>query len=253
MVSMAGGLALSGLLPVVNTFASFLSARANEQIYNNACEQTRIIYVNHYAGLIPAGPGQSHQSIRDISLFGALPNFTMLQPCNADETRMAVKYVIDVSPRMIQLPAGYQLSEGYGITIVDGTDAVLFTYGPVMLNEAMLAAELLREKNFSLKVVNMPWLNRVDAEWLEATVGNRPLIYVLEDHSPVGGLGDSLVNELIRSDLGDARRFRKFGVEGHPACGTPAEALQHHGLDGESLAETILRDSMVSNVARLGS
>ena len=78
---MAGGLARSGLLPVVNTFAAFLSARANEQIYNNACEQTRIIYVNHYAGLIPAGPGQSHQSIRDISLLGSLPGFIILQPC----------------------------------------------------------------------------------------------------------------------------------------------------------------------------
>ncbi|MCZ7627406.1 MAG: hypothetical protein M5R38_18040 [Candidatus Methylomirabilis sp.] len=65
-----GGLALQGLLPVVNTFGAFLAARANEQIYNNACEQTKIIYVCHYAGLIPAGPGQSHQSVRDISLVG---------------------------------------------------------------------------------------------------------------------------------------------------------------------------------------
>jgi len=95
MVSMAGGLALQGLLPVVNTFAAFLAARANEQIYNNACEQTRIIYVCHYSGLIPAGPGQSHQSIRDISLFGALPNFVIIQPCNAEETRMAVEYCVN--------------------------------------------------------------------------------------------------------------------------------------------------------------
>ena len=69
MVSMAGGLARQGLLPVVNSFASFLAARANEQIYNNASERSKIIYACHYAGLIPAGPGFSHQSIRDISLF----------------------------------------------------------------------------------------------------------------------------------------------------------------------------------------
>jgi len=265
MVSMAGGLALAGLLPVVNTFASFLSARANEQVYNNACEQTRIIYVNHYAGLIPAGPGQSHQSIRDISLFGALPNFEILQPCNADETRMAVEYVINEavencllrlnigpSPRIIRLPADYHLKQGCGVTLVDGTDAVLLAYGPVMLNEALLAAELLREKDFHLKVVNMPWLNRVDAQWLDATVSNTPLIYVLEDHSPVGGLGDRLLNKLIRSDLGGARRFRIFGVEGYPACGTPAEVLEYHGLDGESLTAKILRHARASDVARLG-
>ena len=66
MVSMAGGLALSGLIPVVNSFASFLTARANEQIYNNATENTKIIYISLYSGLIPAGAGKSHQSLRDI-------------------------------------------------------------------------------------------------------------------------------------------------------------------------------------------
>jgi transketolase len=63
MVSMAGGLALQGLLPIVNSFGVFLASRANEQIYNNATENTKIIYVCHYAGIIPAGPGRSHQSV----------------------------------------------------------------------------------------------------------------------------------------------------------------------------------------------
>jgi transketolase len=255
MVSMAGGLALAGLLPVVNTFASFLSARANEQIYNNACEQTRIIYACHYAGVIPAGPGQSHQSIRDISLLGALPNFVIIQPCNGSETRMAVEYVvkeaptncvlrlnIGPSPRIIELPSGYSLKQGCGVTLAEGSGAALFAYGPVMLNEALAAAELLSEKGFHLRVVNMPWLNRVDTKWLRSIVSDVPLIYVLEDHSPVGGLGDNLINELIKWDLLGTRSFRKFGVEGFAACGTPTEVLAHHGLDGESLAAKIMRD-----------
>ena len=70
MVSMAAGLARQGLLPVVNSFASFLASRANEQIYNQASEGTKVVYALHYAGLIPAGPGKSHQSVRDISLLG---------------------------------------------------------------------------------------------------------------------------------------------------------------------------------------
>ena len=74
MVSMAAGLARHGLVPVVNSFASFLAARANEQIYNQASEGTKVVYALHYAGLIPAGPGKSHQSIRDVSLLAALPN-----------------------------------------------------------------------------------------------------------------------------------------------------------------------------------
>ena len=73
MVSVAGGLARHGLAPVVNSFASFLASRANEQIYNNASEGSKVVYGMHYAGLIPAGPGMSHQSLRDVSLLAALP------------------------------------------------------------------------------------------------------------------------------------------------------------------------------------
>ena len=67
MVSAAGGMALAGLLPVVHSFACFLSTRANEQIYNNATERSKIIYTATLAGVVPGGPGHSHQSVRDIS------------------------------------------------------------------------------------------------------------------------------------------------------------------------------------------
>jgi transketolase len=253
MVSMAGGLALSGLLPVVNTFASFLSARANEQVYNNACEQTRIIYANHYAGVIPAGPGQSHQSIRDISLFGSLPNFVIVQPCNAVETHLVVDYAINeatencvlrinigASPQVIELPADYRLTFGCGVALTEGNDAVMFAYGPVMLNEALTAAELLSHQGFRLKVINMPWLNRVDFDWLREAIDTVPTIYVLEDHAPVGGLGDMLLNRMNDEGLLDKKVFHKFAVSGYPACGTPSEALNFHGLDGASLAKQIL-------------
>src|SRR4030095_15308120 len=67
MVSAAGGLALKGILPVVHSFACFLSTRANEHIYNNATEGRKIIYTATLAGLVPGGPGHSHESVRDIS------------------------------------------------------------------------------------------------------------------------------------------------------------------------------------------
>ncbi len=73
MVSAAGGMALRGMLPVVHSFACFLSTRANEHIYNNATEKKRIIYTATLAGLVPGGPGHSHQSVRDISAIGAVP------------------------------------------------------------------------------------------------------------------------------------------------------------------------------------
>jgi transketolase len=253
MVSMAGGLARQGLLPVVNTFGAFLAARSNEQIYNNACEGSRIIYVCHYSGLIPAGPGASHQSIRDISLFGALPNFQVIQPGNAAETRMAVEYsvnqagencvlrlIIGPSPRLIALPGDYRLTFGQGVPLTEGRDAVMFAYGPVMLHEALLASEFLKERGFGLRVVNMPWLNRVDDQWLAEVIEPCRAIFVLEDHAPVGGLGDHLLNHLVKQNLLAGRAFEKFAVEGYPACGTPAQVLRFHRLDGESLAARVL-------------
>ncbi len=253
MVSTAGGLALQGLLPVVNTFAAFLAARANEQIYNNACERSKVIYVCHYAGLIPAGPGASHQSVRDISLLGGLPGFTVIQPCNGIETRLALGYCVEEaqgscvlrlnigpSPHEIALPERYSLTYGQGVALTEGGDYILFAYGPVMLHEALLASDLLKQRGVGLKVINMPWLNCSDPEWLSRTVSPYGSIYVLEDHWPCGGIADHLLTQLCKSNLLSGRRFERFAVEGHPACGTPAEALCYHRLDGESLADRIL-------------
>jgi len=253
MVSMAGGLARMGLLPVVNSFASFLASRANEQIYNNATEKTKIIYGFHYAGLIPAGPGKSHQSIRDISLIGALPNVEIIQPCNSLETNMVLKYCINTSkqncvirmnispsPQSIILPESYSFIFGQGISLTYGKDAVLFAYGPVMLNEALIASQILKTKGFSLKVVNMPWLNRVDINWLKLEIGKINKIFVLEDHSIVGGLGDFLLSKMVDNNILENRSFIKYGIETYPACGTPIEALNFHCIDGDSLSKRIL-------------
>ena len=253
MVSAAGGLALQGLLPVVNSFGVFLASRANEQIYTNATEKSKIIYVCHYAGLIPAGPGKSHQSLRDISLFGALPNCIILEPCNADETRQVldwcvntadqncmIRLIISPSPRTIELPADYHLTYGKGTVLRDGQDAVLLAYGPVMLNEALAAADLLERKGISLEVINMPWLNRFDPEWLEETLGRYSAIHVLDNHMAFGGLGDSLLGAAMASDLLRGKRIVKFAVEEHAACGNPPEVLRMHKLDGESIATRIM-------------
>jgi transketolase len=241
MVSTAGGLARHGLLPVVNSFASFLAARANEQIYNQASERTKVVYALHYAGLIPAGPGKSHQSVRDISLLGALPELAIVQPATSEETRellrwaveaeesVALRLAIGPSPRRIELEGA--LAVGRGRFVRRGADAVLLAYGPVMLHEALLAAERLVESGIDIGVVNLPWLNRFDSSWLAELPES---VFVLEDHAPVGALGDALRREL-------GRDVTVFGVEGWPACGTPAEALRAHALDGGSLSSRIER------------
>ena len=122
----------------------------------------------------------------------------------------------------------------------DGKNAVLFAYGPVMLHEALTTAEILTERDFSLKVVNLPWLNRVDNRWLIETIGDCKTVFSLENHSEYGGLGDHLLNALMLSDNLRDKKLIKFAVEEHPACGTPSEALSYHKLDGASIAGRIL-------------
>ena len=254
MVSMAAGLARQGLLPVVNSFASFLASRANEQIYNAASEKSKIIYALHYAGLIPAGPGKSHQSLRDISLFSALPNCLVIQPCNAEETRLAMEYcveqtdensalriIIGPSPRRITLPAGYEFKLGHGCPLTAGKDAAMFAYGPVMLHEALLASELLAERGFGLKIINMPWLNRVDVKWLAETLKPYSTIFILEDHHPAGGLMDNVLTVCAENGLLNSKLMVKFAVEGYPACGTPQQALAFHEMDGLSLSKRVMK------------
>ena len=244
MVSTAAGLARHGFLPVVNSFASFLASRANEQIYNQSSEGTKVVYALHYAGLIPAGPGKSHQSIRDVSLLAALPGTTVVQPGNAEETRAVVRWAVEEaggnvairlaigpSPRRIELEG--ELETGRGRVLRQGSEAVAFAYGPVLLHEALTASELLEADGFGLAVVNLPWLTDVDADWLAELVEPYQHVLVLDDHSPVGALGDTLGRAL------EGRPVTVFGVEGWPACGTPSEALRYHRLDGASLAARV--------------
>ena len=128
----------TGCCPVVNSFASFLASRANEQIYNQASEGSKVIYALHYAGLIPAGPGKSHQSVRDISLLAALPDVDD-RPARhrrrrrgalvrwaveeAEET-VALRLAIGPSPRRIELPA-LRPQSGAAPCCARASDAVL--------------------------------------------------------------------------------------------------------------------------------
>ena len=246
MVSTAAGLAKQGLLPVVNSFARFSPRVRTSRSTTRRARATKVVYALHYAGLIPAGPGKSHQSLRDISVLAALPGMTIVQPANGEQTEallrwaveeseanVAIRLAIGPSPRRIEHPDASRATPGRGAVLREGDDVIMLAYGPVMLHEALTAAEILGEQGIGLAVVDMPWLNRFDPDWLASEIAPRSHIFVLEDHAPVGGLGDALRRELA------ARPITVFGVEGWPACGTPTEALRFHGLDGRSLADRI--------------
>lgn len=250
MASMAAGLARHGFVPVVNSFACFLASRANEQIYNQASERTHVVYVSHFGGLIPAGPGKSHQSLRDIGVLASLPNVTIVQPSSPQSTSQALHQLVDgdgvgvlrlvigPSPR----PFDHALPRpGYGSALHEGDEAVMFAYGPVMLHESLLAADALATQGVRLRVIDWPWLNRFEEGGVAEALGAARSVFVVEDHAPAGGLGERLASFCWSKGLTQGRSFEVFGVEGHPACGTPPEVLRAHLLDGVSLAARVWR------------
>jgi transketolase len=248
MVSTAGALALSGKLPIVHSFACFLSTRPNEQIFNNATECTKIIYVGSLAGLVPGGPGHSHQAIRDIAALGGTPGLTMLEPATESEVAEVLDWCVNqaTGPCYIRLvsvpweppqtPSG-TLTPGRGRTIREGDDVVVFGYGPILLSVAEQAAKLLDGAGIGVQIVDLPWLNAVDGDWLREIVAGADLVVCLDNHAPVGGQGDRIA-ACLAADASHPPLL-KIGVEGIAACGTAAEVLAYHGLDAPSLSARI--------------
>ncbi len=250
MVSIAGGLALQGALPIVHSFACFLSTRPNEHIYNNASEGTKIIYTASLAGLLPATPGHSHQSVRDISCLGAMPGLSMIQPATEEEIRQALRWAVEKNQKSTyiricnvpaeisyRLPENYKLEYGKGVSVKEGKDVVIISYGPVMLEQSFKAAKILEEKNISTAVINMPWLNVVDDSWLKEAVTPFKTVVTVDDHYVHQGMGEFIAARILQ--LGLAPKILTLGVETLPECGQNTEVLKHHKLDAESVANRI--------------
>jgi transketolase len=253
MVSQAGGMALKGLLPIVHSFACFLSTRANEQIYNNATEKKKIIYVGTLAGILPSGPGHSHQSVRDISALGAIPGLTLLEPSCEREVGLALEYAVcepgSFYLRLVsvptavpfELPASYQLTRGRGVALLHGKDAIIFAYGPVLLGQAYDAALRLRvEQQIDVTLINIPWLNVIDRDWLRETVMNFDTVITLDNHYVAQGQGAMLAAAISELRQTLPPLLVMLGVNDIPACGQNEEVLRIHGLDSESIFNTVI-------------
>jgi transketolase len=245
MASMACGMARRGALPVAHSFACFLSTRPNEQIYNQCSEGSKVIYVGSLAGVLPGGPGHSHQSVRDISALGAMPNLLMAEPAAEAEVEALFDYLVNEAtesaylrlvsvkwPLPFAYPSNAQVQPGRGWVVRPGADAVVFGYGPWLLSNAWHAAEEIEKiTGASLRIVNLPWLNRVDAEWLKDAIGQCRTIITLDNHYLHAGQGEMLGSAVAELGLDPAARVSRIGVTGLPECGTNDEVLAHHGLD----------------------
>ncbi|WP_374615164.1 transketolase C-terminal domain-containing protein [Sphingorhabdus sp.] len=253
MVSQAGGMALRGLLPIVHSFACFLSSRPNEQIYNNATEGSKIVYVASLAGLVPGGPGHSHQAVRDISSLAAVPGLVMIEPSCEAEVGMLFEWAVNTNSsssylRLVSVPwvTPYSLPDSYrapelgkGVALTEGNDVAVIAYGPVMLSAACQAAALLKAtRGLLVRVLNLPWLNHVDGEWLLAEVAGCKLVFSIDNHFSIGGQGDRIASVLAGAGADGLRLFR-VGLDDIPVSGENTECLAWHGFSPDKLAERI--------------
>ncbi len=245
MVSMAAGLAAGGALPVVNSFASFLSQRPSEQIANASSEGRRILYMGALAGLVPAAPGHSHQATRDIAAFGSLDDIAVIAPSTERQVADAVAYAtgdIDESVylRLCPVPTPVPFAptplppRGLGTVVHDGDGSmVVFAYGATLMTEAHHAIVDDPSLRTTVTLVDLPWVSDPDRDWLHDVAHGAARVVVLDDHWVRGGLGERIATRLAsRPGLPPVDIV---GVEGLPECGQPGEVLAHHHLDRTSL------------------
>ena len=252
MVSQAGAPALSGMLPIAHSFACFLSARPREQIYNNASEHTKVIYVGSLAGVLPGGPGHSHQGVGDIGSLGHIPGMSVIVPGCEEDVAPLLAWAVDHNQATTYMrlesipvnldfgrPEGIEMRQGVGYSITNPALVKLFTYGPTMISIALEASQRLAEiSDIDVEIVNFPWVNHVDREWFNRFVNDGDLVVSLENHFIKGALGDRIAATLAAFDNLDAG-FLHIGLQTIPVGGRNEEVLSHHALDAESICQQI--------------
>jgi transketolase len=251
MVSQAGGAALRGLLPVVHSFACFLATRPNEQIYNNATERTKIVYAASLAGVVPGGPGHSHQSVRDIAALSGIPGLVLVEGADEAETAAALDWCLNRQDgsaylRLVSIPCAIPyatssgaLELGRGRRLREGAAVAIIGYGPVLLPQAWHAAETLSGSGLDVRIIDLPWLNRIDEAWLRRELDGVKAVLTLDNHYVEGGQGQMIGAAIARLRLASPPVLRHLGVTDIPVCGTNDEVLAAHGLDASSIAGAV--------------
>jgi len=253
MVSQAGTIALTGLIPIVHSFACFLVTRAAEQIYNNASQKGKVIYVGSLAGILPAGPGHSHQSVRDFTCMLGMPGMTIIEPVNANQVALALKWAVENNSestyiRLTSIPFQQTellhsidtLDHGKGEVLNPGKDITLITYGPIFSFIAGEVAEILKNNDISLNIISTPWINKIDLGWLEEVIGETKMIVTLENHYTESGVGSLYIANMASAGLLMNKKTLNIGIEELPQCGRNEEVLEYHGLTAKQIAERII-------------
>jgi transketolase len=134
------------------------------------------------------------------------------------------------------------------VVVREGSDLVLFGYGSWLLAQAWEAADMLAAEGISVRLVNMPWLNRVDRSWLGEVIGSAADVVLLDNHYIHGGQGAMLAAAAAEAGLAEETRFTRIGLSELPKCGTNEEVLRYHALDARGIFNRVLAATGVKDV-----
>jgi transketolase len=222
IVGIAAGLALDGRIVYVNTIATFLTRRCFEQVVLDlGLHNVNVRLIGNGGGVVYAPLGPTHLAIDDLAIMRAIPNMTIVAPCDAEEMARLMPQTVDHrGPIYIRLGKGgdpivsteavpFQI--GRAITMVTGDDVLLVTTG-ITLKIALEAAVALAGAGVSATVLHMPTVKPIDVEAFMAHASRVAAIVVIEEHSILGGLGGALAEIVAEAGFDPAKRFRRIGI-----------------------------------------
>ena len=245
MIGAAAGLAITGKIPFVGSFAEFVTGRVYDQIRQElAYGNTNVKIASSHAGITLGEDGATHQTMEDIALMRALPGMVVLNPCDFNQTVQATiaaaKYEGPVYLRFGRpsVPNFTDENEpfviGKAIVLSEGKDVTLIATGHTVW-EALQAAEALEAEGISAEVIDIATIKPLDTEAIIASAKKTGCIVVAEEHNAFGGLGEAVAGALA-AQLPTPVEFVNGG-DRFGQSGTPSALMAAYGLDAPHIAE----------------
>ena len=245
MVGAAAGLAITGKIPFIGSFAEFVTGRVYDQVRQEvAYGKTNVKIASSHAGITLGEDGATHQTMEDIALMRALPGMVVINPCDFNQTKnatiAAAKYDGPVYLRFGRpnvpnfTPENEEFVIGKAQILNEGKDVTIVACGHLVW-EALQAAEALEAEGISAEVINMATVKPIDEEALLASAGKTKAVVVAEEHNAAGGLGEAVAGVFARA-LPTPVEFVN-GKDLFGQSGTPAVLMDAYGLDAAHIAE----------------
>ena len=248
MTGVAAGLAASGKIPFMSSFAMFATARNFEQIRNSiGYPQLNVKIAASHAGISVGEDGATHQCLEDMALMRQIPGMVVLNPADDVEARAAIKAAFEhVGPVYIRLgrlavpvlndEENYKFELGKGVVLKEGTDVTIFATG-LEVYEAVLAAEMLEKDGISAEVVNIHTIKPIDKELVIASATKTGKVVTVEEHFTIGGLGSAVCEVLSENAPTKVLRIGIDDVFGE--SGPALELIHKYELDAEGIYKKV--------------